>query len=79
MTKCANCSADATLEYPMSADSRVYYCENDLPNFLRKPEYAGRVNAFIDAPEPAPAKKKTTKTSTEETPITETPAEAEGE
>jgi hypothetical protein len=66
----------------MSADSRVYYCENDLPNFLRKPEYAGRVNAFIDAPKPAPeapAKKKATKTSIEETPTTETPAEAEGE
>jgi hypothetical protein len=87
MTTCANCPADAIVEYPISGDVRVFYCENHIPTFLLKPEYKRRLNYNVNvlapvAEEPVveePVKKKTSKTSTEETPITKTPAEAEGE
>jgi hypothetical protein len=91
MTKCANCSAAAIVEYPISGDTRILYCEKHIPAFLLKPAYKGRLNYNINVPAPVvekvveeavveePSKKKSFKTSTEETPTPEQPAEAEGE
>ena len=84
MAKCANCPEEAVIEYPISPTDSLLFCNKDMPNFLFRPEFKNSYHVIspqAEAPvtEEVAAKKKNNKTSTEETPITETPAEAEGE
>lgn len=82
MPKCVNCPEDATIEYRIGADNSVFYCAQDAPRFLLRPEFQHMSVPVVAEPEPVaetPTKKKSTKTSTEETTPTEPPAEAEGE
>jgi hypothetical protein len=86
MNKCANCPEAATIEYPISAEHSILYCQKHIPGFLRRPEFARTTKSVENNPviaEPAvedsSSKKKAPKTSSEETTTTEPPAEAEGE
>lgn len=94
MVKCANCSAEAEYTYVLSAEELINYCEDDVPNFLKKRKAAGQLALIpiqikveapvapeVDAPSKS-SKKKTVEPVEEETPAepeVETPTEPEAE
>jgi len=36
MTKCANCAEDANFVYEVTSNAQLFFCEEDLPLFIRK-------------------------------------------
>ena len=94
MVKCANCAAEAEYTYALSAEELINYCDDHVPNFLKKRKAAGQlplvpIQVRVSAPvEPEvevsakSSKKKTAEPVVEETPAepeVETPTEPEAE
>lgn len=70
--KCLNCDAEAVLKVLNDASDDQFYCEADLPSFLRERAFASRVvrvsEQVIDTNNPAapkPTKKKKEEVSVE--------------
>lgn len=78
MTKCANCDNDAVY---FAEFTSTYFCERDLPNFLRATAKLGglalprvvKPAPVVEAPKPS--KKKEVEPVVEETPVEETTTE----
>jgi hypothetical protein len=70
MAKCANCSVDASVYYPVTSSFGINYCQSHLPRFLKKTPHL--LQSVVEKTEAvAKSTKKKTEPVVEEAPVTE--------